>query len=79
MLTPANMERLNELAKKKKEGTITAAEIVEQQALRKAYLRAFKESMKTTLAQTKIIDPKGRDVTPEKVKALRIEKRGQEA
>lgn len=38
MLTPEKLSRLNELAKKKKEGTLTEEEMKEQQALREEYL-----------------------------------------
>ena len=74
MLEPTKMQRLNELAKKKKEGTITATEIAEQNELRQAYLTVFREGMKETIENTKIIDPEGNDVTPEKVKASRVGK-----
>jgi len=68
------MIRLNELAKKKKDGTLTVDEIQEQDALRKEYLAMFRTGMKETIENTKIIDPEGNDVTPEKVKAIRAGK-----
>ena len=46
MLTAEKLNRLNELAKKKKLGTITDEELKEQQALREEYLVTFRESMK---------------------------------
>ncbi|MTL92418.1 DUF896 domain-containing protein, partial [Turicibacter sanguinis] len=68
MLTPEKLSRLNELAKKKKEGTLTEEEMKEQQALREEYLLTFRESMKNTIENMRVIDPNGDDVTPEKVK-----------
>ena len=70
MLTPEKLSRLNELAKKKKEGTLTEEEMKEQQALREEYLLTFRESMKNTIENMRVIDPNGDDVTPEKVKKI---------
>jgi len=74
MLEAKQMARLNELAKKKKEGPLTEAELVEQAQLREAYLAVFKKGMRQTLENTKVIDPEGRDVTPEKIKAIKAGK-----
>lgn len=74
MLEPIKMKRLNELANKKKEGTLTEAEIQEQSELRTEYLTIFRTGMKETIENTKIIDPEGNDVTPDKVKDLRTKK-----
>lgn len=74
MLTPEKLSRLNELAKKKKEGTLTESETKEQQALREEYLLTFRESMKNTIENMKVIDPNGDDVTPEKVKKIQEER-----
>lgn len=72
MLENAKMMRLNELAKKKKAGVaLTPAEVSEQEALRQEYLAVFRSGMRQTIENTKVIDPDGNDVTPEKVKALR--------
>ena len=74
MLTPEKFSRLNELAKKKKEGTLTEEEMKEQQALREEYLLTFRESMKNTIENMRVIDPNGDDVTPEKVKKIQEER-----
>ena len=74
MLTPEKLSRLNELAKKKKEGTLTDEEMKEQQALREEYLLTFRESMKNTIENMRVIDPNGDDVTPEKVKKIQEER-----
>ena len=60
MLTAEKLNRLNELAKKKKLGTITDEELKEQQALREEYLVTFRESMKNTIENMRVIDPNGK-------------------
>lgn len=74
MLKPIKMKRLNELAKLKREGTLTEAQMQEQKELQKEYLAVFRTGMMETIENTKIIDPEGNDVTPDKVKAMRIKK-----
>lgn len=74
MLTTEKLNRLNELAKKKKLGTITEEELKEQQALREEYLVTFRESMKNTIENVRVIDPNGEDVTPEKLKQIQAKR-----
>lgn len=62
--------RINELAKKKKEGTITEDELIEQQELRQKYLKLFKEGFKQQLTSATYIDATGKDVTPKKIKDI---------
>lgn len=62
------IKRINELAKKKKEGIITETELVEQQKLRQEYLKQFRAGFKSQLKSIKVIDAQGHDVTPEKLK-----------
>ncbi|EAE5495180.1 DUF896 domain-containing protein, partial [Listeria monocytogenes] len=52
----------------------TSAEKVEQDKLRKEYIKSFRTHMKGTIENTTIIDPNGKDVTPHKVKQLRKNK-----
>ena len=59
MVTEKEIARINELAKKQKEGTLTAEEKEEQQALRPKYLRAIRENMRSSLDQMKIQNPDG--------------------
>lgn len=59
MVTEKEIARINELAKKQKEGTLTEAEKEEQQALRQEYLRAIRENMRSSLDQMKIQNPDG--------------------
>lgn len=66
------IKRINELAKKKKEGTITQEELLEQQELRQEYLKQFREGFKSQLKSIKVVDEKGNDVTPEKLKKEKL-------
>lgn len=68
-----NIDRINELAKKKKEKGLTEAEAKEQSKLRKAYLESFRKGFKQQIENTKVIDPEGNDVTPEKLKKIQEE------
>lgn len=61
-------ERINELANKSKTTELTDLEKQEQGDLRKEYIRLFKSSFNDTLLNTKVIDPMGNDVTPDKLK-----------
>ena len=65
------IERINELARKKKAGGLTEAESAEQNELRHEYLAEFRESMKAMLDNTVIQEPDGtrhklkqKDTTP---------------
>ncbi|BBD90119.1 MULTISPECIES: DUF896 domain-containing protein [Staphylococcus] len=69
-----NIDRINELAKKKKEKGLTEAEAKEQSKLRKQYLDSFRKGFKQQIENTKVIDPEGNDVTPEKLKKIQAER-----
>ena len=60
------------MAKKKKEGTISEQELVEQQELRQEYLKQFREGFKSQLRSIKVVDEKGNDITPEKLKKEKL-------
>lgn len=64
----ASLTRINELSKKAKEIGLTNAEKVEQQVLREDYLREIRGQVESTVTNMTVIDPLGKDVTPEKVK-----------
>ncbi|MDA9470312.1 DUF896 family protein [Enterococcus sp. 5H] len=70
MLSQEKMNRINELAKKAKESELTAAEKEEQQVLRQEYLATFRSGMRHHIEGMKVVDPEGKDVTPEKLKEI---------
>lgn len=74
MLDKEQMERINELAKKKKEEGLTEEETIEQEKLRQAYLKSFRSGMRNHIEGLKIVDKEGKDVTPDKLKQIQIEK-----
>jgi len=53
------IERINELARKKKAGTLTESEAEEQAELRHEYLSEFREGLKAMLDHTIIQEPDG--------------------
>ena len=50
----AQIERINELARKKKTVGLTEAEVAEQAALRAQYLKEFRENMEATLRSVRV-------------------------
>lgn len=62
------LERINALARKEKDEGLNKEEKAEQKKLRATYLKAFREQFRQTLLNTKVVDPKGQDVTPKKLK-----------
>lgn len=74
MLENDKIERLNQLAKVKKSGAITDEELAELEGLRSEYLKNFRASFKQQVEHTKVIDPEGSDVTPEKLKKIQRQK-----
>ncbi|MEN2666732.1 DUF896 domain-containing protein [Listeria aquatica] len=75
MLEKAKIDRINELSRKKKTEGLTADEKIEQETLREEYVKSFRSHMRQTIENTKIIDPKGNDITPRKVKELKRKKK----
>ena len=59
-MTKEKVERINELARKKKTVGLTAAEVEEQAALRAEYLRDFREGLRQQLENTYIQYEDGR-------------------
>lgn len=74
MLDPKKIERINELACKKKTVGLTPSEQEEQHVLRQEYLKAFRGGMRNHIEGLKIVDEEGNDVTPEKLKQIQREK-----
>lgn len=74
MLEQEKLDRINELSKKKKEGTLTKEEEVERKQLHEEYLEAFRGGWRKTIEGLKVLDPEGNDVTPDKLKKIQAEK-----
>ncbi|MDT2760299.1 DUF896 family protein [Enterococcus xiangfangensis] len=74
MINDETIARINELAKKKKTVGLTDAEAHEQSVLRKEYIASFRSGMRHHIEGMKVVDPKGNDVTPEKLKEIQKKK-----
>ncbi|GGI64855.1 MULTISPECIES: DUF896 family protein [Enterococcus] len=74
MLSKEKLNRINELARKKKSQGLTPFEEKEQHLLRQEYLSAFRGGMKHHIEGMKVVDPLGNDVTPDKLKEIQKEK-----
>ena len=74
MLDPKKIERINELARKKKTVGLTQVEQDEQLLLRQEYLESFRGGMRNHIEGLKVVDEEGNDVTPEKLKQIQREK-----
>ncbi|MGT2682896.1 DUF896 family protein [Streptococcus porci] len=70
----AKIDRINELARKKKTVGLTGAEKVEQAKLREEYIEGYRRSVRHHIAGLKIVDEEGNDITPEKLRQLQREK-----
>lgn len=61
------LKRINELAHKAKESSLTEEEIAERAKLRKEYLKNFREGFKSQIEMLQIYDKDNNEVTSEKV------------
>ncbi|MBM7659263.1 uncharacterized protein YnzC (UPF0291/DUF896 family) [Bacillus mesophilus] len=68
MISQEKLARINHLSKKSKEVGLTGPEADEQKQLREEYLKAFRGQMTDHLHSIKVVDEKGNDVTPGKLK-----------
>lgn len=75
MLSKEKMARINKLAQKAKGEGLTPTEAKEQTKLRKEYLETFRQSMRSTIENTRMFDPEGNEVTPQKVKDIQKNKK----
>ena len=62
------IQRINALAAKQKADELSPEEKVEQAQLRQEYLKIFRGNFKQVLTNTKVVDPKGKDITPSRLK-----------
>jgi len=58
-MTQEKIDRINELARKKKTVGLTDDEIIEQSILRREYIDSFKASLVSQLENTYIVEPDG--------------------
>ncbi len=65
----AELNRINELARKAKSTGLSEYEQAERAALRTAYIRQVTGQMNNILATVTVIDPEGNDVTPQALRA----------
>lgn len=70
-IDPKLIQRINELAQKKKTIGLTEEEAREQTRLRKEYLQLFRQGFQQELENIKVVDSLGNDVTPNKIKEMR--------
>lgn len=57
MVTKEQIDRINELYKKKNEVGLTEVELEEQKGLRRLYIDSFKSSLKSQLDNIKVVTP----------------------
>lgn len=69
------LARINFLANKKKTEGLSEAELEEQAKLRQEYLKEFRAGFKERLMSIKVVDEDGSDVTPEKLKKAKSERK----
>lgn len=74
MLEKEKLQRINALAAKKKAGSIKKEELEELKGLREEYLENFRSSFRKQVEHTRVVDPEGNDVTPEKLKRIQQDK-----
>ena len=58
-MTKEKIDRINELARKKKSVGLTEAELEEQALLRREYIDSYKQSLVVQLENTYIVEPDG--------------------
>lgn len=63
MITPQMIQRINALAKKKKELGLTEIELAEQAKLRRLYLDTIRNRLKQSLENIEIVDDPNQAVT----------------
>ncbi len=70
----AKIDRINELARKKKAQGLTPEELVEQAKLREEYIEGYRRSVRHHIEGIKVVDEAGNDITPEKLKEIQRQK-----
>ncbi|WP_078391413.1 DUF896 domain-containing protein [Shouchella patagoniensis] len=75
MLPKEKLERINELSRLSKTDGLSQEQQNEQKALRKEYLATFRKAFTNQLHSVKVVDDEGSDVTPQKLKDSKAQKR----
>ena len=70
-ITDEMIKEINELSRKSKTVGLTDEEKQRQQYLRTEYIKAFRGNFKQQLQSITVVDKKGNDITPEKIKNLK--------
>lgn len=70
----AKIDRINELARKKKTVGLTVEELAEQAKLREEYIEGYRRSIRHHIEGIKVVDEAGNDITPEKLKEIQRQK-----
>lgn len=70
-ITDEMIKEINELSRKSKTVGLTDEEKQRQQYLRAEYIKAFRGNFKQQLQSLKVVDKKGNDITPQKIKNLK--------
>ena len=68
------IDRINELARKKKTEGLTGAEKIEQERLREEYIEGYRRSIRHHIEGLKIVDEEGNNITPAKLKEIQRQK-----
>lgn len=63
MVTKEQIERINELYKKKNEVGLTSEELEEQAILRRTYIDSYKQNLKAQLENIEIVSPEKQSPT----------------
>lgn len=68
------LNKLNDLAKKAKLGTLTIEEVIIRDELRAMYLTLIRQAFRNQIERVKVVDEEGNDLTPDKLKTIQLEK-----
>ena len=75
MLEKDKIERINQLARKKKAEGLNEAELAEQKALREEYIENLRFGMRNHIEGIKVVDEDGTDVTADKVRNIQKDRK----
>ena len=74
MISQEKLNRINELARKKKMTGLSEDEKQEQTQLRQEYLADFRSGFTQQIESINVVDQEGKDLTPEKVRKIQAKK-----